>query len=112
MFSLSIIVNNLFLQVLEEQRLLPKLQQIVNDVQAGLKKNLNFEVKGRILLHKGRYVLFAQSDLINLILKEYHDSPIRGHYGIERTIKRINILFWWKGLTKRVRDYVEKCETF
>jgi len=44
------------------------------------------------------------------ILYEYHDAPIGGHQGIERTIKRIRLNHNWKGLNKDVENYINKCE--
>src|SRR5947199_4064824 len=44
------------------------------------------------------------------ILYEYHDAPIGGHQGIDRTIKRIRLIHNWHGLTKDVEKYIAKCE--
>jgi len=43
------------------------------------------------------------------ILYEYHDTPIGGHQGIERTIKRIKLLHDWPNLAKDVEKYIKKC---
>jgi len=43
------------------------------------------------------------------ILKEYHDAPIGGHQGIERTLKRI-LKYNWPGITKDVEEHIKKCE--
>jgi len=45
------------------------------------------------------------------ILYEYHDAPIGGHQGIERTLKRIRLNHNWPGITKDVENYVAKCES-
>ncbi|EFN68678.1 Retrovirus-related Pol polyprotein from transposon 412 [Camponotus floridanus] len=45
------------------------------------------------------------------ILSEYHDAPVGGHQGVERTIKRIRLQHNWKGLTKDVEQYIAKCES-
>ena len=44
------------------------------------------------------------------ILYEYHDAPIGGHQGIDRTIRRIRLKYNWHGLTKDVERYIAKCE--
>ena len=44
------------------------------------------------------------------ILYEYHDAPIGGHQGVQRTIKRLRQTHDWKGLTKDVEKYIAKCE--
>jgi len=43
------------------------------------------------------------------ILKEYHDAPIGGHQGIERTL-RIRLKYNWPGITKDVEEHIKKCE--
>jgi len=44
------------------------------------------------------------------ILKEYHDAPIGGHQGTERTLRRIRLKYNWPGITKDVEEYIKKCE--
>lgn len=43
------------------------------------------------------------------ILTEYHDSPLAGHNGIERTIARIASRYYWPGMRKQITDYVKRC---
>jgi len=45
------------------------------------------------------------------IIFEYHDAPVGGHQGIERTIKRIRLQHNWKGLRKDVERYIARCES-
>jgi len=44
------------------------------------------------------------------ILKEYHDAPIGGHQGIERTLRRIRLKYNWPGITKDVEEHIKRCE--
>lgn len=43
---------------------------------------------------------------IKCILKEQHDTPTAGHYGIERTIQKIEIRYYWEGMRR------EECEKY
>lgn len=43
------------------------------------------------------------------ILEEYHDSPLSGHYGIERTYQRIAARYFWPGMRRTIADHVAKC---
>jgi len=45
------------------------------------------------------------------ILYEYHDAPIGGHQGIERTLKKIHLNHNWPEIIKDVENYVAKCES-
>ena len=46
------------------------------------------------------------------ILKECHDKRIAGHLGISKTIARIRSKFYWPGLNKYVRRYINGCDVF
>lgn len=43
------------------------------------------------------------------ILKQCHDSKLGGHLGINKTIKRIQAQFKWKGMKNDVKKYVKNC---
>lgn len=44
------------------------------------------------------------------ILQEYHDTPMGGHFGAEKTYFSITRKFHWKGMKKDVREYIRNCE--
>ena len=44
------------------------------------------------------------------ILQHYHDSDMAGHKGVQSTYEKIQELYWWRGIYKDVRQYVETCE--
>lgn len=46
---------------------------------------------------------------INKILQDYHDSPLAGHYGVEKTLQRIRSRYYWIGMRKSVTEYLAKC---
>lgn len=46
-----------------------------------------------------------QSDVISV----YHDQPIAGHYGAEKTYDRISKRYFWKGMRKDIERYVRNC---
>jgi hypothetical protein len=43
------------------------------------------------------------------VLKQYHDSPTAGHYGIERTYHRIQQRYYWPGMRRYIADYLKTC---
>ena len=45
-----------------------------------------------------------------MLLKEFHNSPIRGHAGIKRTTTRIASQFYWTSLKKDVNSFVQSCD--
>ena len=57
-----------------------------------------------------RVVVPHDKELRNQILYEYHDSPVSGHMGRERTYLNISRDFYWNHLYKHVRKYIQTCE--
>ncbi|KAL0284905.1 UNVERIFIED_CONTAM: putative mitochondrial protein [Sesamum angustifolium] len=45
------------------------------------------------------------------IIKTMHDSALGGHSGINGTLQRLRILFYWSAI-KEVHTWVKECETF
>lgn len=45
------------------------------------------------------------------VLKECHDDPTAGHFGMKKTINRVRQRYYWTSLIKDVKEYVRKCET-
>ncbi|CAG4987874.1 unnamed protein product [Colias eurytheme] len=45
----------------------------------------------------------------NSIISVYHDEPIAGHYGAEKTFERIAKRYFWKGMRKHIETYVRNC---
>jgi transposase InsO family protein len=43
------------------------------------------------------------------ILKLYHDDPTAGHYGAERTFRRIASRYFWLGMRAYVAQYIKAC---
>ena len=43
------------------------------------------------------------------ILQEYHDAPTSGHYGAERTYRRIAQRYYWKGMRAYITNYTKNC---
>jgi hypothetical protein len=57
-----------------------------------------------------RILVPNDTDLKERILYEYHDSPISGHLGREKTFLAVSRDFYWPHLYKWVRKYVRTCE--
>lgn len=45
------------------------------------------------------------------ILTDLHDSKFAGHFGVAKTIKAVERLFWWPSMRADIRRYVTTCET-
>jgi len=46
------------------------------------------------------------------IIRLHHDTPIGGHGGQWKTVELVTRNFWWPGITKEVKRYVEGCDAY
>lgn len=81
----------------------------------GKRKYKHFIIKDKILYRrskqdKTKYLLILPSSMKNYVLKETHDQPIGGHFGIKRTIDTIRKRFYWQTLDHDVKTYVSSCD--
>jgi len=44
------------------------------------------------------------------VIRLHHDTPVRGHGGQWKTAELVTRNFWWPGVTREVKRYVEGCD--
>ena len=49
-------------------------------------------------------------DLKHWALRECHDNPLGGHFGIAKTMDRLTRTFYWPSIARTARAYVRSCE--
>jgi hypothetical protein len=47
--------------------------------------------------------------LRNEASRDSHDAPMAGHFGVRRTLARLRIRFWWRGMAADTQAYCESC---
>nr|CAJ00278.1 hypothetical protein [Lotus japonicus] len=87
------------------------LQQLISQVLAQPQLHAHYSVVDGFLFRKHRLMIPNNSQVRTLILEWLHSSHQGGHSGIRATVVRIKSLFFWKGLSKDVADFIQKCET-
>lgn len=45
------------------------------------------------------------------VLKECHNDPVAGHFGVKKSVNRVRQHYFWPTLIRDVKDHVRKCET-
>jgi hypothetical protein len=45
------------------------------------------------------------------ILYEFHDSPVGGHRGMNKTYRAIKLRYTWPNMKREIEDYVRKCKS-
>jgi len=59
-------------------------------------------------MYKERKVYMPKDEKLRAeIIRLYHDTPIGGHGGQWKTVELVTRNFWWPGVTKEVKKYVE-----
>jgi len=79
------------------------LQQCTQD-------QINYCCKNDILLWNNRVVIPPTNNLIQLILKDFHDSPSGGHYGITKIVEKVCSAFYWPNMQKAKTENKRKPE--
>ena len=57
-----------------------------------------------------RAVPWLPTSLIPRALQVYHGHPLSGHFGVHRTLARLQEHFWWAKLRATVAHYVASCD--
>jgi hypothetical protein len=63
-----------------------------------------------LLHYKNRVVIPPNSDIIQQLLREFHDSHLGGHSGVLRTYKQLAQQFYWPSMAPMVKEYVSSCD--
>ncbi len=67
------------------------------------------KLKGLRWSHTDKLVIPDAFDLRQFVVCEMHDSPYRGHVGVKKTQKAIELLYFWPTLAADVECYVKHC---
>ena len=94
------------------------ISRLENETQEVLVGSLKYRLRhGFLKVHRGdvedgRYwktVVPNSTDIKKRILRELHTVPYAGHPGYTRTVELAKTYFYWVGMSKDVRAYVEEC---
>ncbi|MBW0573761.1 hypothetical protein O181_113476 [Austropuccinia psidii MF-1] len=72
-----------------------------------------FHLLDGIIYHSTKHtcvMTVVDRSLINLVLKEYHDSPFSGHLSEDRTREKVKTCIWWPMWQKDVAEYCKTCD--
>jgi len=59
-------------------------------------------------MYKERKVYMPKDNILKMeIIRLYHNILVEGHRGQWKTVKLVTRNFWWPGITKEVKRYVE-----
>ena len=62
-----------------------------------------------VMYREGKVYVPKDEMLRAEIIRLHHDTPVGGHRGQWKTVELVIQNFWWPGITKEVKQYVEEC---
>jgi len=79
--------------------------------RAGVKmlRNEEWRKVNSIIYKEGKVYVPKDEKLRAEIIWLYHDTLVRGHGGQWKTVELVTQNFWWPGVTKEMKRYVEGC---
>ncbi|WVZ16528.1 hypothetical protein V8G54_009510 [Vigna mungo] len=99
-----------FLNELKESQLLDSEFILMRDkVLSNPSSYSLFHWNGDLLLYRGKIWISNQSKFIPLLLREFHETPVGGHAGVSKTLKRISANFFWGSMAKDTKAFVSQC---
>ena len=104
--AISSIKFDLINTLRHKNQALPDLLEYHSQLQGPAADTSHFSSVNGLLLFRGRLVLGKDSLLKELLLKEFHETPIRGHTRVQQTYLRLVTNFFWEGMKKDVKEHV------
>jgi hypothetical protein len=104
-------------KIKEEQDRDVNIQRIISQIQ--IPKNIqNFIIHNDILFRlidnrnrKTKHKIpYLPRSMITKVLEAFHDHPMSGHFGVQRTLHKIRERFWWPEMRKTVENYIGSCQ--
>ena len=65
-----------------------------------------------LVLKEGRVYVLKDEKLRVKIIRLHHDTPIAGHGGQWKMVELVTRNYWWPGVTKEMKRYVEGCDQY
>jgi len=64
-----------------------------------------------VMYKEGKVYIPKDDRLRTEIIRLHHDMPVGGHGRQWKMVKLVTRNFWWSGITKEVKQYIEGCDT-
>jgi len=80
--------------------------------KAGVKmlRDEEWQIEEGLVLKEGRVYVPKDEKLRVEIIWLHHDTPIAGHRGQWKMVELVTRNYWWPGITKEIKRYVEGCD--
>ncbi|XP_060962287.1 uncharacterized protein LOC133032379 [Cannabis sativa] len=99
-----------FLEELQQENITcPDLRLLHTQLQQGQLDATVYSQRDGLMYYRQKLFISAYSNLKQKLLHEFHDTPMGGHAGIERTYLRLGANFFWHGMRSDVKQFVATC---
>jgi len=80
--------------------------------KVGVKKlrGNEWQIEKDLVLKKEKVYVLKDEELRVKVIQLHHDVPAAGHGGRWKTVELVMRNYWWPGVTRDVRKYVEGCD--
>ncbi|KAK2387384.1 hypothetical protein QL285_061173 [Trifolium repens] len=87
------------------------LQELLKKVETTPADFPGFKVTHGMLYFREKLYIPADSPIKELLLTEFHSSPIGGHSGVQKTLGRLKENMYWHNMKQDVENFVKTCST-
>ncbi|KAL8161992.1 hypothetical protein V2J09_013481 [Rumex salicifolius] len=87
----------------------PEVRQVIVELEADPSAKKHFVWKDGLLRRKNKLVIANSPELKDKLLTWLHSSGLGGHSGRDATIQRVKSLFYWKGMSKSIQQFIRSC---
>ncbi|KAF8748741.1 hypothetical protein RHS01_10575 [Rhizoctonia solani] len=109
------IVTEVRSKLREDPSLEPIIQFLTEDADNAppsiRKAYRDYDWEEDLLWYQGKLVIPDNESLKERLLREFHDSPLAGHPGQQRTLELLSRSYWWPGMKSTAKEWVECCPT-
>ncbi|KZV41973.1 peroxidase 64 [Dorcoceras hygrometricum] len=88
----------------------PKLRNIIQELANGTRAEGPYSLVNGVLLHRGRVVVPRESPWPRKLIYEAHMTPMGGHSGALKTLKRVASSFFWAGMQGDIAQFIVECD--
>jgi len=111
LYLLSILQFAFLADLKKELVTLPEALALLEKLQKEPTIAPEYKFENGLIIHKQHLWLPSESTIIPLLMEEFHSTPTGGHYGIQKTLQRLQENFTWSSMRKDVYNFVAACVT-
>ena len=86
------------------------VQDLIPQLLLDPSSNSDYQFDKGLLKFKGKLYVGTAKGIKDNLIKELHDSAVGGHSGQRGCLQRVQALFHWPGIKKKVIQFVRSCD--